>query len=247
MARSTCPQQDRRADPLLRCTVAEVRMGEFESLAAALEGHYDTPWAKLPSRLRQLIRNRLPLLAAPPTAVAIVRNASTPDQGTWEYRNEGEASWMSIPAQISDANAVVLRTLLKLRFNPARLHPEAKHGEPGSKGDWYGTPGCLAARIWEGLGDAPGIGPQDISPSVGSTGVWSADTVRIIDTDSGPVVDAIELSASLLTASPVTSGAKRRANGIFHTIRPSRALMRKCSIDQQLCLIGSPTATGKSP
>jgi len=173
-------------------------VAEFESLVAALEGYFDKSWAELPSRVRQLIRRRLPFLAALPTAVAIIRNASTRDQGTWQYWAAGEASWINIPTtELGETKALVLTKPARLRFNPARLHPEAKNGEPGSKGDWYGTPGCLTARIWDGPGHPSATGLQDISVSVGPMGDWSAETISITDTESGPAFEE-----SLLGATP---------------------------------------------
>jgi hypothetical protein len=166
-------------------------MSKFELLIDALEPYFDKRLVEMPGQLRQLLRlrNWPPGSSRVPAAFAIIFKASTKNQGTWQYRNDGESTWMDIPEppKLSDTNAIIIRRQSELRFNPARLHPHAQEGELGSMGDWYGTPGCLTARIWYGTGDPPASGTQNISPSIGAIGQWSIDTANIINTASGPV------------------------------------------------------------
>lgn len=63
--------------------------------------------------------------------IVIVGDASTADQGAWEYSTDGGTSWHSIGAVSADAGVALSATAL-LRFVPAA--------------DWNGTPGSLTVH-----------------------------------------------------------------------------------------------------
>jgi large repetitive protein len=68
--------------------------------------------------------------------VVIVGNAANPvTEGTWQYSPDGGASWVNIPASVSDTSAIYLPDNTQLRFNPVT--------------NYNGTPGQLTARLVE--------------------------------------------------------------------------------------------------
>jgi hypothetical protein len=118
----------------------------------------------------------------PSAGIAITGNASTPEQGTWQYSTDGGTTWVDVPRTgLSDTNALVLPNTATLRFEPAP--------------NWNGTPGSLTARVSDGDTGLPPAGTGDISTSVGGTGQWSAGTISI-GTTTPPVNDAPVVSGS---------------------------------------------------
>ena len=112
----------------------------------------------------------------PATGIAITGNASTPEQGTWQYTTDGGTTWVDIPhTGLGDNNAIVIPATAGVRFVP----------QP----DWNGTPGSLTARISDGTGGLPPTGAGDISTGIGGTGQWSTGTISI-GTTTPPVNDA---------------------------------------------------------
>ncbi|MCA0249461.1 MAG: DUF4347 domain-containing protein [Proteobacteria bacterium] len=112
----------------------------------------------------------------PAAGIAITGNASTPEQGTWQYTTDGGTTWVDVPRTgLSDNNAIVIPATAGVRFVP----------QP----DWNGTPGSLTARISDGAGGLPPTGAGDISTGIGGTGQWSAGTISI-GTTTPPVNDA---------------------------------------------------------
>jgi large repetitive protein len=81
--------------------------------------------------------------------VVLTGNASTPAQGNWQYSPDGGATWVDVPRNLSDTNALYLPDTTPIRFNPAA--------------DFNGTPGNLKARVVEddqagAAADLPGNG-----------------------------------------------------------------------------------------
>jgi uncharacterized repeat protein (TIGR01451 family) len=112
----------------------------------------------------------------PAAGIAITGNASTPEQGTWQYTTDGGTTWVDIPhTGLGDNNAIVIPATAGVRFVP----------QP----DWNGTPGSLTARISDGTGGLPPTGAGDISTGIGGTGQWSTGTISI-GTTTPPVNDA---------------------------------------------------------
>jgi hypothetical protein len=112
----------------------------------------------------------------PAAGIAITGNASTPEQGTWQYTTDGGTTWDDIPRTgLGDNNAIVIPATAGVRFVP----------QP----DWNGTPGSLTARISDGTGGLPPTGAGDISTGIGGTGQWSTGTISI-GTTTPPVNDA---------------------------------------------------------
>lgn len=147
-------------------------------MVAALD--FEKSWAELTDRQRQLVQERLPLLAAltrlpPSTNTAIVDNAATAIQGTWQYTCDGEATWVDVPTGLSASNALVLPVPVRLRFN--------------SMPDFRGTPGDLAAHVYYGGTALPVIVGCDISQSVGVTGQWTAGRMIVGVDGNGKIVE----------------------------------------------------------
>jgi hypothetical protein len=112
----------------------------------------------------------------PAAGIAITGNASTPEQGTWQYTTDGGTTWVDIPRTgLGDNNAIVIPATAGVRFVP----------QP----DWNGTPGSLTARISDGTGGLLPTGAGDISTGIGGTGQWSTGTISI-GTTTPPVNDA---------------------------------------------------------
>ncbi|MET0540189.1 MAG: cadherin-like domain-containing protein [Variovorax sp.] len=104
--------------------------------------------------------------------IAIVGNASTAGQGTWQYTTDN-VTWTDVPAGASDAAAVLLPASAQLRFVPAA--------------NFNGTPGGLTVR----LSDAPvaASAGSNIAATVNdATSQWS--TVHNLATVVAPRNDA---------------------------------------------------------
>ncbi|MFN8869310.1 MAG: beta strand repeat-containing protein, partial [Pseudomonadota bacterium] len=90
--------------------------------------------------------------ATPLAGVAIVANAATAAQGTWQYSANGSTGWTDVPTSgLSDASALVLPASHWLRFVPSA--------------NWNGTPGSLTVRLADGSG-----GPLTLAASADLTG-----------------------------------------------------------------------------
>ena len=107
--------------------------------------------------------------------VAIVGNtADAATQGAWQYSTNGGASWTPVPTGgLDDSSALVLPTAAMLRFVPVA--------------NYNGTPGGLSVR----LADSVQVfsASSDISPTIGSTGTWSAASIPVATTVN-PINDA---------------------------------------------------------
>lgn len=120
--------------------------------------------------------------------IAIVGNAATAAEGSWQYSTDNGASWTSVPAGASDSNAILLPPDAQLRFVPAA--------------DYNGTPGTLTVRV----SDAPvGAGAGDISATVGdAASQWSA--THTLSTTVAPRNDAPVLAGTPTNANAVENG-----------------------------------------
>jgi hypothetical protein len=197
---------------------------EFESLEAALEGHFDKSLAELTNHQRLLIRQRVPYLAEPPpdglpasTNTAIVGNAATAVQGAWQYSTDGETTWIDIPVNLSDANALILPTPVALRFNRAP--------------NWDDTPGALTARVYYGDTGLPAPDVRDISRSVGVTGQWTVGTISIsVDDATGELAFSCTLWDFLATGAGDLAERRRveaqKSDGQHNPARDQRAAAR---------------------
>jgi hypothetical protein len=104
--------------------------------------------------------------------VAVVGNAVTPAEGTWQYSANG-TTWTAVGSP-SDAAAVVVAPAGRLRFLPAA--------------DYNGTPGTLSVRLIDSSGGAVATGATaNVSTNGGST-PYSAATVPLT-TSITPVND----------------------------------------------------------
>ncbi|MBI5164587.1 MAG: DUF4347 domain-containing protein, partial [Magnetospirillum sp.] len=99
--------------------------------------------------------------------IAIVANAATSAQGTWEYNINDGNGWHAVARDsdaanaLSNAKALILRTTDLLRFNPT--------------GNWSGTPGALTVRVSDGDGfpNASVGATTSIAAAVGGIHGWS--------------------------------------------------------------------------
>jgi large repetitive protein len=116
--------------------------------------------------------------ATPLAGIAVIANAATAAQGTWQYFDG--ASWTTIPRTgLSNTTALVISATADLRFLPAA--------------NFNGTPGSLTVRLSDGTLFTAGSS-QNVSVNGGTSG-WSAATV------------AIATSITAVNDAPVASGS----------------------------------------
>jgi hypothetical protein len=95
--------------------------------------------------------------------IAIVSNAATAVQGTWQYYNG--SAWVGIPAAgLSTTTALVIPASTELRFLPAA--------------NFNGTPGSLTVHLSDGAGFSAGSS-VNLTGAIGGTNGWSVNTVAI--------------------------------------------------------------------
>ena len=88
--------------------------------------------------------------------VAIVGNAATAAQGTWEWSSNGGSSWNAIATNVSDTNATIVGPGDEIRFVPAA--------------GFSGPPGSLTVLVWDGQdGFSANTTGNDISQSIFDT------------------------------------------------------------------------------
>ncbi|KPM75254.1 VCBS domain-containing protein, partial [Cobetia sp. UCD-24C] len=115
--------------------------------------------------------------------IAITSNPSDDSEGTWQYSTDGGDSWIDVPADVSDSNALVLSTTDSVRFLPA----ENYHGDP-------------AGLTYVVADDSSGAVTSETTVDVSTfdeTGIWSS----VADADTlNTTVNAIN-DAPVLTGS----------------------------------------------
>ncbi|WP_162579764.1 cadherin-like domain-containing protein [Variovorax sp. PBS-H4] len=126
--------------------------------------------------------------ATPFGGIAIVGNAATAAQGTWQYSTDSGTSWTAVPAGASDGSAVLLAPDAQLRFVPAA--------------NYNGTPGALTVRVSD---TAVVAGAGDISATVDApTSPWSV--THTLSTTVAPRNDAPVLAGTPTNADAVENG-----------------------------------------
>ena len=146
------------------------------ALAAVLEDTANPPGAVVSALFSANYGDAADLTQATAlSGVAIIGNAATAAQGTWQYSSNG-SSWNNVPtAPLGDTGAMLLPSSYYLRFLPAA--------------DYGGTPGSLTIRLADGsAGGVSFSASSNISASIGGTGKWSAGSV-VLDTSVTPVGD----------------------------------------------------------
>ncbi|MEN9416874.1 MAG: hypothetical protein RI988_494, partial [Pseudomonadota bacterium] len=133
--------------------------------------------------------------------VAIVGNAATAAQGTWEYSGDGSSGWTAVPTSPSDSAALVLRADAFVRFKPAA--------------NFNGTPGALTVRLADSSQGAfaQSATTADISGALGSTGIWSDATVSL-----GASVTAVNDQPTISSLSNVTIDEDTSTDTLSFTI-----------------------------
>ena len=76
------------------------------------------------------------ILGHPFAGVAIVGNAATAAQGTWEYSTNSGSTWTAVSTTVSDTNATIIGPNDQVRFVPAA--------------GFSGPPGSLTTLVWDG-------------------------------------------------------------------------------------------------
>jgi VCBS repeat-containing protein len=109
--------------------------------------------------------------------IAVVGNAATAAQGTWQYNTGG--GWVSIATTVSGSTAVLLPTTASIRFLPAA--------------DFNGTPGDLTVRLADSAVIASAS--SDISGHLTQTDTWSNTTT--LSTSVTAVNDAPRVSGTI--------------------------------------------------
>ena len=119
------------------------------------------------------------------TALAIVGNAATSSQGTWQYTLDG-THWSAVPTDVGDGAAIVLS--LSNPNHQVRFVPVA---------NFNGTPGGLTVRAADDNWDGE-TGVIDISADIGETHAWSSDTasvdVKVAPVNDKPSIDGLDES-----------------------------------------------------
>ncbi|MBU3008433.1 VCBS domain-containing protein [Cobetia amphilecti] len=114
--------------------------------------------------------------------IAITSNPSDDSEGTWQYSTDGGDSWIDVPADVSDSNALVLSTTDSVRFLPA----ENYHGDP-------------AGLTYVVADDSSGAVTSETTVDVSTfdeTGIWSS----VADADT------LNTTVNAINDAPVLSG-----------------------------------------
>ncbi|HTB02708.1 MAG TPA: Ig-like domain-containing protein [Bradyrhizobium sp.] len=108
------------------------------------------------------------ILGHPFAGVAIVGNAATAAQGTWEYSTNSGSTWNNISTTVSDTNATIIGPNDQVRFVPAA--------------NFSGAPGSLTTLVWDGQdGFTVDTTGNDISQSIFDT----SDVTQTTETFTG--------------------------------------------------------------
>ncbi|MBR9754013.1 MAG: tandem-95 repeat protein, partial [Gammaproteobacteria bacterium] len=114
--------------------------------------------------------------------IAITSNPSDDSEGTWQYSTDGGDSWIDVPADVSDSNALVLSTTDSVRFLPE----ENYHGDP-------------AGLTYVVADDSSGAVTSETTVDVSTfdeTGIWSS----VADADT------LNTTVNAINDAPVLSG-----------------------------------------
>ena len=93
--------------------------------------------------------------------VAITGNAATAAEGKWQWRADSGGTWTDVATTVADTSAVVLDQDAELRFLPAS--------------NFWGSPGALTLRLWDGAGGVAEGAARNIAAAVGGTGGFGTD------------------------------------------------------------------------
>ncbi|PTB21003.1 hypothetical protein C9I57_09775 [Trinickia symbiotica] len=99
--------------------------------------------------------------------IAIVGDAASASQGTWQYSSDGGKTWINVPANgLGDGNALVIAASDSLRFLPS--------------GTFNGTPGALTVRLIDSSGSTPVTDAAGVDlGAVGGSTPYSAATIQL--------------------------------------------------------------------
>jgi len=127
---------------------APIRTGAAATLAAVLEDTLDPAGDSVASLLGGLFSDAdgTDIAAG---GVALIANAATAEQGTWQFRKGGGA-FTDFPALVDSTAVILLGSNDFVRFVPAE--------------NFNGSPGALTARLWDGTG---GFSASDATQNVG--------------------------------------------------------------------------------
>src|SRR5262249_22135081 len=108
--------------------------------------------------------------------VAIIANAATADQGTWQF-SVGAGPFVDFPTLADSSALILLAPGDMIRFVPAP--------------DFNGIPGVLTARLWDGTGGfIVSESTQDIGANIGGAGAFADNSNEIsLTTTITPVND----------------------------------------------------------
>ncbi|MGK0547937.1 cadherin-like domain-containing protein, partial [Halomonas cupida] len=110
--------------------------------------------------------------------IAIVGNAATSDQGTWQYSTDDGANWTDLATNLADDNATTLAGDSRLRFVPVNGDYNDESGQ--------GAPGSLTVRLADS--EQVATNGQDISNNLSETDTWSESVT--LSTSVNPINDA---------------------------------------------------------
>ncbi|HPH95905.1 MAG TPA: cadherin domain-containing protein, partial [Anaerolineaceae bacterium] len=113
----------------------------------------------------------------PFSGIAVVGNGALVSEGSWQFSSDGLA-WTSIPTNVSDVNAAVIPAADYIRFLPAA--------------NFFGTPGTLSVRLWDGTGTMTAGLARDLTGKIGGTGAFSNNqaylSINVLSVGDAPIV-----------------------------------------------------------
>jgi hypothetical protein len=177
---------------------APVRTGATATLSAVLEDSTD-PAGDSVSVLFGGLFHDVDGSTLATGGVAIVGNAATAVQGTWQY-SVSAGPFTDVPTLVDSTAVILLAPGDLVRFVPAP--------------NFNGVPGALMTRLWDGTGSfSPKESLQDISASIGGSGAFADNaneislSTTITPVNDQPSFDPFTDSSTAADEDEVTKGA----------------------------------------
>ena len=129
--------------------------------------------------------------------IAVVGNAATAAQGTWQYSSNSGATWSNIATSVSDSSATIVAAADLLRFDPAN--------------GYAGAPGSLTVLAWDGQdGFSADSTGQNVSSFIFDTSDATQSTASFTGAFAGT---SVSIATDILAVPLVTAGATATFTG----------------------------------
>ncbi|MCW2241061.1 hypothetical protein [Azospirillum canadense] len=182
---------------------APVATGAFATMAAVAEDTANPAGATVSALFGSLFSDTADAVAGGSVTngfagIAIVGNAASTAQGTWQYWTG--SAWTAV-GSVSNGSALLLSTDAKLRFVPAA--------------NWNGTTPALTVRLVDDSQGTPSSGDRvDLGAGIGGTSAYSAGTIAL----TGAVTAVNDAPVATGTTATMTAIAEDTANPAGATI-----------------------------